>query len=105
MASNHKQWPPVNSNHKKAAQMAIFTLATQGAEEAGVEAADTNQTASGNTATDDFKVVLTLLVIFLFSFIGTQNVAYKAYRWFLNIVQVLFPQPVMENESTIEEMR
>ena len=90
---------------KKAAQMAILTLATQGAEEAGVEAADTNQAASGNTATDDFRVVLTLLVIFLFSFIGMQNVAYKAYRWFLSIVQVLFCQPVMENESTIEEMR
>ena len=34
---------------KKAAQMAILTLAIQGAEETGVEAIDTNQTASGNT--------------------------------------------------------
>ena len=40
---------PGENMWKKAAQMAILTLAIQGAEETGVEAIDTNQTASGNT--------------------------------------------------------
>ena len=38
-----------------------------------------------------------------FTFIGMQNVAYKEHRWCLSIVQVLFCQPVMENENTMNE--
>lgn len=87
---------------KKAAQTGIMTLATQGAEEAGVEAAGMEQAASGNTATDDYRIALTLLVLFLFSFIGVKTTAYEAYMWVLSIAQVIFPKPETEIEHQNE---
>ena len=92
----------LHNNNTGIAVEGIFTSTStsanlvRGAEEAGVEAAGMNQTASENIATDDYRVALTLLVLFLFS-------AYKAYKWFLNIVQILFPQQVLENEEMNEE--
>ena len=56
---------------KKAAQIAVMTLATQGAEQIGVEAASIEQYDG-----IDYVLVLTLLVIFLFAFIGMQSTAH-----------------------------
>ena len=82
---------------KKAAQIAVLTLATQGVEQAGVEAASIEQQAG-----IDYVLLLTLLVIFLFSFIGMQTVAYKVYKWTMSKLSTLFPDKVTSNEHLFE---
>ena len=82
---------------KKAAQIAVLTLATQGVEQAGVEAASIEQQTG-----IDYVLLLTLLVIFLFSFIGMQTVAYKVYQWTMSKLSTLFPDKVTVNEHLFE---
>ena len=82
---------------KKAAQIAVLTLATQGVEQAGVEAAGIEQQTG-----IDYVLLLTLLVIFLFSFIGMQTVAYKGYKWTMSKWSTLFPDKATSNEHLFE---